>query len=132
MIENYRSELIWRLFMQNARVQQALQKAGIGEPALKEGFPFVVADSKTGVVDLIAHPDNEKYQLDCYSSQAGNARISIKSGSTMETIQEYEVPVTAGVFRFCFDDTKVTRGKKHQITLTLPSGKTCQMETVLH
>lgn len=132
MIENYRSELIWRLFMKNTRVKQALQKAGIGEPTLKEGFPFVVADSKTGVVDLMAHPDSEKYQLDGYSSQAGTAHVSIKSGSTMETIQEYSLPVTAGVFRFTFDDTKVTRGKKHEITLTLPSGKTCQMETILH
>jgi hypothetical protein len=132
MIENYRSELIWHLFMKNARVKQALQKAGIGEPTLKEGFPFVVEDSKTGVVDLMAHPDSEKYQLDGYSSQAGTAKVCVKSGSTMETIQEYTFPVTAGVFRFTFDDTKVTRGKKHQITLTLPSGKTCQMETILH
>ena len=132
MIENYRSELIWRLFMQNTRVKQALQKAGIGEPALKEGFPFVVADSKTGAVDLMAHPDTEKYQLDVYSSQAGKARVSIKANATMETIQEYEIPVPAGVSRLTFDDTKVTRGKKHQITLTLPSGKTSQMETILH
>ena len=92
----------------------------------------MVGDSKTGVVDLMAHPDSEKYQLDGYSSQAGTAKVCVKSGSTMETIQEYTFTVTAGVFRFTFDDTKVTRGKKHQITLTLPSGKTCQMETILH
>lgn len=132
MIENYRSELIWRLFMKNERVKQALQRAGIGEPILKEGFPYVVADSKTGTVDLMAHPDLGKYQLDGYSAQAGTAHVSIKSNATMETIQEFDVPVGAGVFRFTFDDTKVTRGKKHQISLKLPSGKTSQLETILH
>ena len=58
--------------------------------------------------------------------------MSIKSNATMETIQEFDVPVGAGVFRFTFDDTKVTRGKKHQISLKLPSGKTSQLETSLH
>ncbi|MBP3203765.1 MAG: hypothetical protein J6M31_09225 [Bacteroidales bacterium] len=132
MMENYRSGLIWNLFMRNARVQRALQKAGIGEPKLDDGFPYVVADSRNSVVDLMAHPDREKYELDCYSSMPGQAHFSVALGSTGETIQEFDQTVPAGVFRFSFDDTRITRGEKYLLAAKLPSGETFRLEVVLH
>ncbi|MGN1210067.1 MAG: glucoamylase family protein [Candidatus Cryptobacteroides sp.] len=132
MIENYRSGLIWDLFMKNEHVKKALRRAGIGEPELKEGFPFIVADSHTGLVDLMAHPDREKYEIEFSSASSGKAIFKVMRGSTMEVLQEYELEVGKGVSVFSFDDTKITRGKKHYISMTLPSGKSYQIETILH
>jgi hypothetical protein len=36
MIENYRSGLIWKLFMQNKDIQTGLKKIGFESPALNE------------------------------------------------------------------------------------------------
>lgn len=132
MIENYRSGLLWKLFMKNESVKRALQRAGISEPEFAEGFPFVVADSKTGLVDLMAHPDSEKYELDFFSSKAGKAHFEVLLGSSLDVLQEYDIDVNAGLSTFRFSDSKVTRGKKHLITMTLPGGRTCQLETILH
>ena len=132
MIENYRSGLVWRLFMNNESVKRALKRAGIGEPVLTEGFPYVMADSKTKAVDLMAHPDREKFELEFYSSQAGSARFKVLSGSTLEVLQECELKIGPGVSTFAFDDTKITRGKRHYITMELPSGSSFQLETILH
>lgn len=132
MIENYRSGLIWRLFMKNESVKKALKRAGIDEPALSEGFPYIVADTKTGLVDLMAHPDREKYELDFYSSVPGKANFKILSGSDMDIFQEYDMDVNAGLSLFSFGDSGITRGKKHYVSMTLPSGKTYQIETILH
>lgn len=132
MIENYRSGLLWKLFMKNESVKKALQRAGITEPELAEGFPYVTTDTKTGLVDLMAHPDREKYELDFYSSKSGKAHFEVLLGSTMDVLQEYDIDVVPGVSTFSFGDTKITRGKKHFVTMTLPGGKTYQIETILH
>lgn len=132
MMENYRSGLIWDLFMRNARVKRALERAGITEPVLEEGFPYVVADSRTSLVDLMAHPDREKYELDCYSSRAGQAHFTLSLSATEEEIQTCDLTVPSGVFRFSFDDTRVTRGEKYIISARFPSGNTSRTEVVLH
>lgn len=132
MIENYRSGLIWKLFMKNESVRKGLSRAGIGEPDFKEGFPFVAADTRTGVTDLMAHPDREKYELDFYSSESGKATFKIVCKETMDETQVHFMDVKTGLSTFSFDDTKITRGKPYLITMTLPSRKTYQIETILH
>lgn len=132
MIENYRSGLIWNLFMKNERVKRALERAGIGEPVFREGFPFIAADTKTGLYDLMAHPDKEKYELEYYSDESGKASFKILQKATMDEIQSYETDIQAGLSAFQFDDTKVTRGKPYIISMTLPSKKTYQIEAILH
>ena len=132
MIENYRSGLIWNLFMKNERVKRALERAGIGEPVFREGFPFIAADTKTGLYDLMAHPDKEKYELEYYSDESGKVSFKILQKATMDEIQSYETDIQAGLSAFQFDDTKVTRGKPYIISMTLPSKKTYQIEAILH
>lgn len=132
MMENYRSGLIWELFMRNANVKKALERAGIGEPSFKQGFPFVVADTRTGLVDLMAHPDRERYELDFYSEKAGKAKFQILLGSTMDEIQVHEMDIEDGLSTLCFGDENITRGKKYYISMTLPDGRTYQIETILH
>ena len=118
--------------MRNENVRKALERAGIGEPSFKQGFPFVVADSKTGIVDLMAHPDRELYELQFYSEKAGKASFKIMLGSTMDEVQVHEMDVESGLSTFSFDDKNITRGKKYYISMTLPDGRTYQIETILH
>ena len=131
MMENYRSGLIWKLFMKNERVQHALERAGIGEPELGEGFPYVAADSRTGLVDLMAHPDRGVFELDFYSSAAGEARFEWLNGGGSK-VREQSMRVVSGVSRLSFDDARLVRGEAYMLVLTLPSGTQCRLNIHIH
>lgn len=132
MMENYRSGLIWSLFMRNERVRQALSRAGMQKPALQEGFPYVAVDRRTGSADLMAHPDREMYELEVFANAAGLAQCSVKLQGSGQTVREFDAHVQAGVNRLSFDDTRLTRGEKYLISVRLPSGTRCELPTVLH
>ena len=132
MIENYRSGLLWDLFMQNEWARRSLQRAGMAEPRLAEGFPYVAADSRTGLTDLVAHPDRERYELDFYSAKPGSVQAVITAAADYSTVKQSSFSVPAGVSRFSFDDSGIVRGQKYYISLTLPSGKAIHLESVLH
>lgn len=85
MIENYRTGLIWKLFMQIPEIKTALNKMEFNNPSLSAGFPFVVADVENKTVDLIKHPDSGLYELD-YFTEAGKVTIDllVNDGSTLE------------------------------------------------
>jgi hypothetical protein len=71
MIENYRSGLIWNLFMQIPEIKSALSKMNFTTPTLANGFPYVIADLETKNVDLMKHPDSNQYEID-YMADAGS------------------------------------------------------------
>lgn len=64
MIENYRTGLLWDLFMQVPEVQTGLQRAGIAEPDHATGFYLAVPDVDDQRVHLLRHPDRLAYELD--------------------------------------------------------------------
>ncbi len=76
MIENYRTGLIWKYFMQNLEVKSALSKMEFSLPTYKMGFPTAVADVETKVVDLMKHPDNGQYEID-YLAETGKVNIDL-------------------------------------------------------
>lgn len=63
MIENYRSGLLWRLFMGHPDVRRGLARAGMRPPRHPTGFPYALS-GEDGVHDLLRHPDRECYELD--------------------------------------------------------------------
>ncbi len=63
MIENYRSGLLWRLFMGHPDVRRGLVRAGMRAPRHPTGFPYAVPDG-SGAHDLVRHPDRGAYELD--------------------------------------------------------------------
>ncbi|MFA9390672.1 MAG: glucoamylase family protein [Prolixibacteraceae bacterium] len=63
MIENYRSGLLWNLFMNAPEIKKGLLAAGIHEPELSTGFGYSVADVTNDCVDLMMHPDQGDYQI---------------------------------------------------------------------
>lgn len=82
MVENYRSGLLWRLFMNNPDIRKTLPRAGISFPEYKEGFSLSVPLLKqegesyvTDALDLVRHPDKGEYSLPFFAKSAGEALI---------------------------------------------------------
>ncbi|CAK7011095.1 MAG: hypothetical protein DELT_02087 [Desulfovibrio sp.] len=78
MVENYRSGLLWRLFMTDTDVMRGLREAGITEPELAAGFPEAVVTvkrkGKTYVLDAHAarrHPDSGTYIIPYWADASG-------------------------------------------------------------
>lgn len=66
MIENYRSGLIWNLFMGIPDIGKGLKRAGIHPPLASTGFIYDVPSHRSGRVDLMKHPGKGSYELDFY------------------------------------------------------------------
>jgi hypothetical protein len=76
MIENYRSGLIWSLFIQMPEIQTALEKMGFTKTSPAVGFPYVAADVETKNVDLMKHPDTNLYEID-YMADSGTLDLGL-------------------------------------------------------
>lgn len=84
MIENYRSGLLWKLFMADADVRRGLERAGIAAPRLAQGFSeSVVALQNDGVRyvelahDLRRHPETGRYAIPYWCDEAGQAVFAV-------------------------------------------------------
>lgn len=83
MVENYRTGLLWSLFMADKDVKKGLVLAGIAEPQLGEGFPeMVVSVVKKGkkytpdACDLRRHPDSGLFVVPYRLDAPGEARFA--------------------------------------------------------
>lgn len=84
MVENHRSGLLWKVFMGIPEIQDALQRAGIRPPALKDGFPEVVVPLRPkgdkyvqDAADMCIAPDKRVYSIPYWSEEAGLIRFSL-------------------------------------------------------
>jgi hypothetical protein len=64
MIENYRTGLLWKLFMDVPEVKTGLDRAGLHAPVPKTGFYLAVPSPTTNEVKLVRHPDLGTYTID--------------------------------------------------------------------
>lgn len=128
MVENYRSGLLWDLFMSDADVREGLSKAGIGEPKLAPGFPEVVVpvrkEKKAYVqdaYDAMRHPDTERYIIPYYVEEAGE--VSVTFANAAGTIASFTVEAVQG--RNTLDFLPPTTPGDELLTLTLqePGGR---------
>lgn len=124
MMENYRSGLIWNLLMKSEKIHRALQLAGVkAQPAYTDGFIRAMTNVATGEYDLMRHPDRENYELELYSTQAGQAKLKMTNAEGIQAM-DTTFAVIAGEHRFVTGvDSKIISGKRYTATLTLPSGK---------
>lgn len=108
MVENYRSGLLWRLFMGDADVRKGLLVAGIHEPAYETGFPLVVVTLKPAhgkyvedAYDIRRHPDTGLYQIPYYMKEAGQVTFTItdRDGVVVRTSQ-LNAPIGNNVLTF--------------------------------
>jgi hypothetical protein len=88
MIENYRSGLLWNLFMQIPEIKSALSNINITEGQYETGYYLSVPNIKTGKVDLCKHPDKNCYLADIYIKASGSYTLTLKKedGTIVETI----------------------------------------------
>jgi Putative glucoamylase len=100
MMENYRSELIWKLFMGVSEVKTALSKMNIGTPKYKTGFYLAIPDAKTKNYDVMKHPDLNGYPIDVFMEQAD-------SKATLELLDANSKSVLAIPFDGKFGASKV-------------------------
>ncbi len=84
MIENFRSGLLWQLFMADPDVRAGLEKAGLVEPDLPAGFPEAVVTVRKeegkyvpDAYDIRRHPDTGQYLIPYRCGQAGEVAFSI-------------------------------------------------------
>ena len=116
MFENYRSGLIWNLLMRNEHVKQGLQLAGISEPVRQTGFYTAVINSRTGVYDMMRHPDHECYEIDYFSTSGGQTNLTLSSING-DVVMSKAVSLTAGANTIQFFDPNVMRGSKYLLTV---------------
>jgi hypothetical protein len=121
MIENYRSGLIWNLFMQIPEIKSALLKMAFSQPTLANGFPYIAADLETKNVDLMKHPDSNQYEID-FVADAGMVNLGLYTadGTLEKTIvsnqmasnspQKTSFDAKAGTYKL-----KLTVGSKETI-----------------
>ena len=108
MIENYRTGLLWRLFMGDTDVQRGLGGAGLHEPSLQTGFPQVVVTLKPAhgkyvedAYDIRRHPDTGLYAIPYYVEKAGLITFNITSpdGVVVRTVGQ-EASVGSNMLTF--------------------------------
>lgn len=99
MVENYRSGLLWNLFMSDVEVQRGLQVVGIKSPAFKEGFPEVLPTLKrkgkayiVDAYDIRRHPDSGLYSIAFWTEEAGDVTFRFLD---IEQNLLQTIPVTA-------------------------------------
>jgi hypothetical protein len=76
MVENYRSELLWKIGKKTPELWKGLDKMKIKIPIYSTGFYMYLPDPKTNEVELMQHPDLSKYILDF--AVKGNEPIKIE------------------------------------------------------
>ena len=108
MVENYRSGLLWKLFMGDKDVQSGLKLAGIHIPDYKTGFPQVVVTLKPAhgkyvadAYDIRRHPDTGLYVIPYFMEEAGKADFTLtnKDGVVVKT---FDRTSAAGINQLTF------------------------------
>ncbi|MDO5113421.1 MAG: glucoamylase family protein [Planctomycetia bacterium] len=117
MIENYRSGLIWKLFMKNPHVLRGLRLAGMRTcPEYREGFYRACLETQTGVYDMMRHPDREKYEIDFFTQTAGEGRL-VLTNDQEETVYHTTLFLTQGANLLSFDAETLRRGAKYRLNV---------------
>ena len=97
MVENYRSGLLWKLFMSDNDVQKGFTVVGLHKPSFTTGFPEVVVTLQEAhgkyvedAYDIRRHPDTGLYQIPYYVEQPGKIVFTITNhdGVIVRTMEE--------------------------------------------
>ena len=88
MIENYRSGFLWKLLANHPDIRKGMEKAGIHLPVHPTGFPYAIADTRTGYYDMLRHPDRKMYELDFYLEEAGQVSFQICNEAGTKVLSE--------------------------------------------
>lgn len=100
MVENYRSGLLWKLFMSDPDVRQGLKKAGLSEPDLSAGFPEAIiamrrngADYAADAFDVCRHPDTGMFSIPYWCNEKGDVSFSLATKDGEKVFSQTETAV---------------------------------------
>lgn len=137
MVENYRSRLLWRLFMADSDIQTGLRDAGIAEPELPEGFPEAVValrrNSKGNAPDahdIRRHPDSGLFVVPFQVHMPGEVifRFTSAEGDVLHTMS---VSAKPGRNELVFPQFMSPGGTALMLTMGV-SGKEYSLPVRLH
>ena len=133
MIENYRSGLFWKLLGDNPDIRRGLELAGINKPEYKSGFQHAITDTRTGLYDMVMHPDREHYEIDFYIDK--DAEVSFKiidKESQREVFKTKNTSYVKGEHIFSFTDKKPKGGKAYTIEMYNNNEKVTSVDVKLN
>jgi hypothetical protein len=132
MVENYRTELLWDLFMNDPEIQKGLAVLGFVEPNFEEGFPeAVVTLRKTGQnyrpesYEIRRHPDRGQYLIPFWSASQGEAHFALEDPEYLDgpKLADLTLAVKAGRNFLALPDQRAGDGRLLRLTMTGPSGQ---------
>jgi hypothetical protein len=131
MVENYRTGLLWRLFMGAPGIREGLGRLGFFEPRLPDGFPEAVvtrvlrgARYRDDAFVLRRHPDSGLYLIPFHLKEGGEAQFSLaesrapnEAALAMVTLDASPGPNTLAL------DLPMGDGRLLTLTMTAPDGR---------
>ncbi|MDR1606887.1 MAG: beta-glucosidase [Deltaproteobacteria bacterium] len=133
MIENYRSGLLWRLFMGDKEIQTGLQRLEFFAPKLKEGFPEAIVtliksgqNYKNGAHEIRRHPDKGQYLIPFWSERNGEFRFVLSDAEYLDGPPLADLTFLAKPGRnfLALPDRRPGDGRLTSLTMTAPDGQT--------
>jgi len=129
MIENYRSGLLWNLFMKDADLKNGLSVAGLHYPEYKTGFPLMMTTKeyvdgtyKAIAHDLRRHPDTGLYTVPFYCQSAGEVTFKV-TDSGNRLIKEIQVSAAQGENTLSFEQFVNTTEEVYTLTMVYSGGE---------
>jgi hypothetical protein len=141
MVENYRTGLLWNLFMGDPEIQKGLRDLGFFQPRLEEGFPEAVPTvRKSGQnyrpesYEIRRHPDRGQYLIPFWSASDGQARFLLEDPEYLDgpRLAELTVETKEGRNFLALPDRRPGDGRLLRLTMTSPSGQTYELPLRLH
>lgn len=139
MAENYRSGLLWDLFMSIPEVRVGLERAGLQPPELDEGFPeAVVTLVKEGrkyvpdAYEIRRHPDTGLYSAPFWTREAGPVIMKITGPEDGPPLLERIVEAGAGRNFLTFPQFRRNDGKLLILTMITAAGGQYTLPIRLH
>lgn len=132
MAENYRTGLLWRLFMGAPEVKAGLERLGFFEPRLPDGFPEAVvtrtlrgAKYRDDACVLRRHPDSGLYLIPYYLKDGGEARFTLTESRAPNEDDILKVTAQAAPGSNTLSlDLPMGNGRLLILTMTAPGEKT--------
>lgn len=139
MVENYRSGLLWNLFMSDEDVRAGLRRGDFKLPELEEGFPeAVVTLAKNGrkylpdAYEISRHPDSGLYSVPFWCAEAGQVDLALSGPDEGPPLLESSVKAVPGRNYFTFPKFKRVDGQVLTLTLTTAKGRAYQLPLRLY
>jgi hypothetical protein len=118
MMENYRTGLIWKLFMGIPEIKSALNKMNIQKPVLSTGFPYAYLENNNKIFEMMKHPDSGKFEIDYFVAENDKVVIDLmdeKGENLLRNLLPSQSVTGAGILSF---SDNITEGK-YQLRLTV-------------